>query len=83
MHGQVGAFWEVLSEQSVGVLIGTALPRALWITEVDINIGRQCEALVVGKFFAAIPYLGLLLVCKINPTSSVAHNNTPSLYQRL
>jgi len=36
MHGQVGAFGKVLPEQSVGVLIGTALPRTLQITEVDI-----------------------------------------------
>ena len=55
MYGQVGSFWEVLSEQSVGILIGTALPRALWITEVNINIGRQCEAFVVCKLFAAVP----------------------------
>jgi hypothetical protein len=35
--GQVGSSGEVLAQQSVGVLVGAALPRALWIAEVDLQ----------------------------------------------
>ena len=37
---QVGAFREVLSQHTNGVLIGTALPWTLRIAEVNINVGR-------------------------------------------
>ncbi len=49
------AIGEVLSEQAIGVLIGPTLPRAARIAEVNIDVGRQCKPLVVGKLFAAIP----------------------------
>ncbi len=52
---QVDAVGQVLAQQAVGVLVGTALPRAVRIAEVDLDIGRQGEAPVVGKFFAAVP----------------------------
>ena len=32
------SFGEVLPQQTVGVLVESALPRALWITEVDIDV---------------------------------------------
>jgi len=60
MHGQVGSFWKILSEQTIRILVGTALPRTLWITEVDINISCQRETLVVRKLFATIPCEGLV-----------------------
>ncbi len=28
-----------MSEQAIGVLVGTALPRAFGITKIDINVG--------------------------------------------
>src|SRR3974377_2436442 len=37
---QVSSFRKVLSQQTIGVLIGTALPRTLRIAEVNIDIGR-------------------------------------------
>jgi len=37
---QVHSFGEVLSQQAIGVFIGTPLPRTVGITEVDINIAR-------------------------------------------
>ena len=41
VHGQVGPFREVLPEQAIGVLVGTALPWASRIAEVNIDVGRQ------------------------------------------
>jgi hypothetical protein len=40
MHRQVGPFREVLPEQTIGVFIGTALPRTLRIAEVNVDVGR-------------------------------------------
>ena len=47
MRRQVCALGEVLSQQTVGVLVGAALPRALRIAEVHGDVGRHGEALVV------------------------------------
>ena len=41
MHRQVGALWEVLSQQAIGVLVRPALPRALRIAKIDVDVGRQ------------------------------------------
>ena len=41
VYRHVGAFGEVLSEQAISVLIGTPLPWALRITEVDIDVGPR------------------------------------------
>ena len=50
---QIHSFREVLSEQAVGVLVGSALPGTLWITEVDLDVGIQGEAFVIRHLFAA------------------------------
>ena len=44
---QIHSFGEVLPEQAVRVFVGTTLPGALWITEVNLDIGVQGEALVI------------------------------------
>ena len=54
VYRQVGAFGEVLSEQAIGVLVGAPLPRALWIAEVNVNVGRQAEPLMIREFLAAV-----------------------------
>ena len=36
---EVGAFGEVLAEQTVGVLVGAALPWTLGVAEVDVEVG--------------------------------------------
>src|SRR5476651_1443845 len=41
VHRQVCSLRKVLAQQTIGVLIGAALPRALWITKVNIDICRQ------------------------------------------
>src|SRR5882724_5364406 len=44
VHRQVGALWKVLSQQAIGVLVRPALPRALRITKIDVDAGRQRKA---------------------------------------
>lgn len=39
MDGQVGALRKILSEQAVRVLIGAALPGALRVAEIDLDVG--------------------------------------------
>jgi len=55
MDGQVRPFREVLSQQPVRVFVAAALPRALWITEVDFHIRGHREALVLGHLQATVP----------------------------
>jgi hypothetical protein len=52
---QVGAFWEILTKQAVGVLVRASLPRALRVGEVDRDSGLDLERGVLGELFAAIP----------------------------
>src|SRR6476469_8907032 len=52
MHRQVGAFRKVLSQQTIGVLIRAALPRALRVAEVDIDVGRQGKSSMIRKLLA-------------------------------
>ena len=40
VYRQVGSLGEVLSQQAVGVLIGSPLPRTSRIAEVNINVCR-------------------------------------------
>src|SRR5882757_8984086 len=60
VHRQVGSFREVLPQQTVGVLIGTALPGALRIAEVDIDVGRERKSSMVRKLLASVPGQGLV-----------------------
>ena len=53
--GRVDALRKVLTQKAVGVLVGTALPRALRIAKVDLDVGRQGETPMVGGFLAAVP----------------------------
>src|SRR3981189_1605676 len=41
VHRQVGALRKVLSQQAVGVLVRPALPRALRIAKIDVDVGRR------------------------------------------
>ena len=45
----------VLSQEAVGVLVGSPLPRTLRIAEVDIDVGRQSKAPVIRQFLAPVP----------------------------
>ena len=50
VDGLVRPVGEVLSQQSIGVFVAAALPRAFGITEVDADICRDSELSVVGQF---------------------------------
>ncbi len=51
VHRQIGALRKVLSQQAVGVLVQSALPRALRIAKINVDVGRQCKATMIRKFF--------------------------------
>ena len=51
----VDALGQVLSKQTIGVLVAASLPWATWIAEADLDVARQGEALVVGHLLASIP----------------------------
>ena len=55
VYRQVGSLGEVLSEQTVGVLVGTALPRTARVAEVNIDVRRQAKPSMIREFFAAVP----------------------------
>src|SRR5665647_1794644 len=55
VHRQIGSFREVLSQQTIGVLVRPALPRALRIAEVNVNVGRQRKSPMIGQFLAPVP----------------------------
>jgi hypothetical protein len=53
--GDVQPLGQVLSEQPIGVLVGAALPRALRITEVHLDVRGQREAFMGCQLLAAVP----------------------------
>src|SRR5271169_2255130 len=55
VHRQVSPLRKVLSQQTVGVLVGPALPWALWIAEVAVDIGRQGKSSMVRQLLATVP----------------------------
>src|SRR5665811_1563414 len=55
VHRQVGSLGKVLSQQTIGVLVGTALPRTLRIAEVNVDVGRQRKSSMIRKFLAPVP----------------------------
>ena len=59
VHRQVGALGKVLSQQAIGVLIRPALPWALRIAKIDVDVGRQRKATMIRKFLAPVPGQGL------------------------
>src|ERR1700753_4437328 len=59
MHRQVGALRKVLSQQAIGVLVRSALPRALRIAKIDVDVGRQRKSTMSRQFLAPVPGQGL------------------------
>lgn len=43
VNRRVGSMRQLLPQQSVGVVVGAALPAAAWITEVDFYVERFPE----------------------------------------
>ena len=55
VSGEVCAFGEVLAQQAVGVLVGAALPGAVGVTEVDVEVGIDSQLGVLGHLRALVP----------------------------
>src|SRR5580692_11844889 len=60
MHRQVGALWKILSQQAIGVLVRPALPRALRIAKIDVDVGRQRKSTMGRQFLSPVPGQGLI-----------------------
>src|SRR6476469_3654438 len=60
MHRQVSALWKVLSQQAIGILVRPALPRALRVAKIDIDVGRHSKAPMIRQFLAPVPGQGLI-----------------------
>ena len=52
---EVGAFGEVLAEETVGVVVGSTLPWTLRVAEVDVEVGVCAELSVLGHFDSLVP----------------------------
>src|SRR5258708_27489950 len=52
---EVGSLRKVLPQQTVGVLIGSALPRILRVAEVNVDVPRQVKSPMLSNFLAAVP----------------------------
>src|SRR6185436_3550765 len=46
---------KVLAQQSVGIFVRAALPVRPRVTKIDLDLGGQCQALMIGKLFASVP----------------------------
>src|SRR6201997_5892504 len=55
MHAEIGAFWKRLAQQSVGVLVGAALPWAVRIAEIDLDASIDLQACVLSHLSSLIP----------------------------
>src|SRR4051812_34999722 len=55
VHAQIGAFREVLTQQSIGVLVSAALPWALGIAEVDLDAYINLQSRMLGHLGSLIP----------------------------
>ena len=55
MLRQVSSSRKELAQESVGVLVRSALPGALRIAEVDLDVGLHTEPLMIRHFVTAIP----------------------------
>src|SRR3954451_4300000 len=53
MHRQVGALWKVLPQQAIGILVRPALPWALRVAKIDIDVGRHRKASMIRQFLAS------------------------------
>jgi len=55
VHRQVSSLRKVLSQQTIGIFVRTALSRALRIAEVNVDVGRQRKSSMIRKFLAPVP----------------------------
>ena len=60
VHRQIGPAWKILPEQTIGVLVGSALPGTLRVAEVNLDVGRQRKSPMIRKFLTPVPGQGLI-----------------------
>src|SRR4051794_16386715 len=53
--GEVHPLGQVLPQESVGVLVGPALPRRVRVAKVDRDVRGECEVSVVGHLRTLVP----------------------------
>jgi len=51
---EIMLLWEILSEQTIGVFIGAALPSCIGMCEVELELERLRNLLMTGKLLAMI-----------------------------
>jgi hypothetical protein len=76
--GKVGSLRQVLPQQAVGVFVGSSLPGAVRITEVNFHIRGYREGFVFGHLEPAIPGqrspqdVGSLRICRLSAATTAA-----------
>src|ERR1700738_2533967 len=60
IHRQIGPAWKILPQQTIGVLVGSALPGTLRVAEVNLDVGRQRKSAMIRKFLTPVPGQGLI-----------------------
>ena len=55
---EVDAFGKVLTKQTIGIFVASALPGAMRVTKEDVHIGINCKLNVFGHLFALVPGQG-------------------------
>ncbi len=79
---QIGSFREVLSKQSIGVLVRSALPRAVRFAEVDGKAGCDPQIRMPGHLCSLVPgqrAAKLRWQCRDRPGDGIANRFSPML----
>ena len=82
---QIGSFREVLSKQSIGVLVRSALPRAVRFAEVDGKAGCDPQIRMLGHLCSLVPgqrAAKLRWQCRDRPGDGIANRFSPMTGKR-
>ena len=82
---QIGSFREVLSKQSIGVLVRSALPRAVRFAEVDGKAGCYPQIRMPGHLCSLVPgqrAAKLRWQCRDRPGDGIANRFSPMTGKR-
>ena len=85
MCAQIGSFREVLSKQSIGVLVRSALPRAVRFAEVDGKAGCDPKIRMPGHLCSLVPgqrAAKLRWQCRDRPGDGIANRFSPMTGKR-
>ena len=85
VYAQIGSFREVLSKQSIGVLVRSALPRAVRFAEVDGKAGCDPQIRMPGHLCSLVPgqrAAKLRWQCRDRPGDGIANRFSPMTGKR-